>query len=164
MIVLAGCSRFERPQVSYASYTEAQRVGALGPGGWIPEFLPASATDIREQHDIDTNELWLSFSFTGEFQFPASCSSTNEPLSMDDRTPQWWKDEVARALSPRRSYVCTEQTQLGDGWAESTCQLIVREFKALYRCGASEQFVAADRREDAAPVERFRHSNFMERT
>jgi hypothetical protein len=25
--------------------------------------LPESAADITEQHDIDTNEMWLSFTF-----------------------------------------------------------------------------------------------------
>jgi len=48
----------------YASRTEADRAGAFG-SGWLPQFLPPSAVDIWERHNIDTNETW------GAFRFPA---------------------------------------------------------------------------------------------
>ena len=37
--------------------------GGIGPGRWIPRFLPPSATDIIERHDIESNARWLFFHF-----------------------------------------------------------------------------------------------------
>ena len=136
VIAVAGCSRFEQPEIVYPSYAEAQQAGALGAGRWIPQLLPTSAVHIHEQHDIDTNERWLTFSFSGEFEMPASCTSTSEPLFVDGRDPNWWRHE-AEAVSAPRSFTCTETTQLGDEWSESRCQLVINERKALYRCRGS---------------------------
>ena len=51
---------FETRIVEYETFAEAQAAGATE-GGWLPTFLPASATDIRDVHNIDTNAQWLSF-------------------------------------------------------------------------------------------------------
>jgi hypothetical protein len=29
--------------------------------GWVPEWLPAEASNVHIQHDLDTNEEWLRF-------------------------------------------------------------------------------------------------------
>ena len=29
--------------------------------GWIPRWFPTNATNIHEQHDIDTNHVWIKF-------------------------------------------------------------------------------------------------------
>lgn len=55
----AGCTG----EVMYAAYPDraaAIRHDAVG-RGWIPAWIPASATDLREVHDLDTNESALSF-------------------------------------------------------------------------------------------------------
>ena len=31
--------------------------------GWIPKFIPTSAVNINEKHDLDTNEIILKFNF-----------------------------------------------------------------------------------------------------
>lgn len=31
--------------------------------GWLLSYLPKSATKIDERHDIDTNQVWASFSY-----------------------------------------------------------------------------------------------------
>jgi hypothetical protein len=48
---------------TYSTYAEAEREGAIS-RGWIPGFVPASATDIREVHNLDTNNQWLRFRLT----------------------------------------------------------------------------------------------------
>jgi hypothetical protein len=53
-----GCS--EVVGASYATYADAERAGAVA-RGWLPSFMPRSATDIREVHDLDTNAQWLRF-------------------------------------------------------------------------------------------------------
>jgi len=40
----------------YDTYAQAKQEGALE-RGWLPELLPASAYDIFEKHNIDTNEI-----------------------------------------------------------------------------------------------------------
>ena len=31
--------------------------------GWLPDYFPKSATNIREGHNIDTNRVWASFNY-----------------------------------------------------------------------------------------------------
>jgi hypothetical protein len=50
----------ETPVTKYTTFAEAQADGAIE-RGWLPTFLPASATDIRDVHNIDTNARWLTF-------------------------------------------------------------------------------------------------------
>ncbi|MFA5353405.1 MAG: hypothetical protein WC291_04185 [Thermodesulfovibrionales bacterium] len=56
---LAGCS--ERFAEYYPTYDAAAKKGAIQ-RGWIPASVPKTATEICEQHDLDTNEVWLRFS------------------------------------------------------------------------------------------------------
>ena len=44
----------------YRTLAQAQAEGATE-RGWLPAFLPSSAVDIREVHDLDTNAQWLTF-------------------------------------------------------------------------------------------------------
>jgi hypothetical protein len=55
--------RLENPTQRYATYDEAQRVGAMADGKWIPPFLPKSSKNIVETHDIDTNALEIEFDY-----------------------------------------------------------------------------------------------------
>ena len=44
----------------YATFSEADSAGAIR-RGWLPSFTPHSATDLRDVHDLDTNQQWLRF-------------------------------------------------------------------------------------------------------
>ncbi len=55
-LVVRGEVRAER----YADYAAARAAGAVR-RGWIPPFVPPSATDIRQVHDLDSNAQWLRF-------------------------------------------------------------------------------------------------------
>lgn len=44
----------------YATWEEARLAGAVEEG-WIPPFVPRSATDLRDLHDIDSNLQILRF-------------------------------------------------------------------------------------------------------
>src|SRR5512139_2667727 len=46
---------------TYATFSEAESKGAIV-RGWVPGWLPPSATKIREVHNIDTNRFMLGFS------------------------------------------------------------------------------------------------------
>lgn len=56
------CSSIETTVVYYASKRGAQEKGAIN-AGWVPDWLPASAYDISEAHNIDTNESILLFRY-----------------------------------------------------------------------------------------------------
>jgi hypothetical protein len=51
-----GCQYFEEPQRYYKSHSDE-----LYAGGWVPKIFPNDISEIHEQHDIDTNEVWLLF-------------------------------------------------------------------------------------------------------
>ncbi len=57
-LLLAGCG--EQIDKNYATYVDAQRAGAVEKG-WIPAFIPSSASDIVDSHDLDTNRQTLQF-------------------------------------------------------------------------------------------------------
>lgn len=61
-IGLFAIAHFENPESSFATYEELKASGLIE-RGWIPEYLPKSATEIRESHDIDTNSGWASFQY-----------------------------------------------------------------------------------------------------
>jgi hypothetical protein len=49
--------------------------------GWLPSWLPKSAYRIKESHDIDTNESWLTFSFSKSDDF---YSSACKPITKEE--------------------------------------------------------------------------------
>jgi hypothetical protein len=53
----------ENIEVNYSDYEEASKNGVVPPDAWLPVFLPKSATDIKERHNIDTNETWVFFKY-----------------------------------------------------------------------------------------------------
>jgi hypothetical protein len=58
LLSLAACS--EQVEEAYPTWAEAERAGAVE-RGWIPAFVPSSARDIRESHDLDSNRQILQF-------------------------------------------------------------------------------------------------------
>jgi hypothetical protein len=62
VLSLGGCS--DVMEEHFATWADAERAGAVE-RGWIPAFVPKSATNIREVHNIDTNAQTLEFNFRG---------------------------------------------------------------------------------------------------
>ena len=55
---------------TYATLTDAKADGAVT-RGWVPEWLPPSARDLQESHNLDTNASWLTFTFdAADANFP----------------------------------------------------------------------------------------------
>ncbi|HSW15961.1 MAG TPA: hypothetical protein VLJ86_01945 [Ramlibacter sp.] len=65
VVFVYACTNLETPQASFATYEDAVKRGAMGSGKWLPTWLPQTATDIREAHNIDTNFVWLEFKQPG---------------------------------------------------------------------------------------------------
>jgi hypothetical protein len=58
LLSLAACT--EQMEESYSTWADADRAGAVT-RGWIPTFIPASAREIRDSHDLDSNRQTLWF-------------------------------------------------------------------------------------------------------
>src|SRR5262245_13685312 len=52
----------EQQEASYADVAAAERAGAIQ-RGWVPDWLPRSAHDLREVHNLDTNQSMLTFRY-----------------------------------------------------------------------------------------------------
>lgn len=94
VLVPSACEQMETVETRYPDSESAMKAGAVGEGKWIPKFLPSSAINIRETHNMDTNELWLSFHFkpTDHASFGQACtpiiaSKTAYPRKSPGR---WW--------------------------------------------------------------------------
>ena len=52
----------ENPKSTFGSYEEIERSGLIA-RGWLPHYLPPTATDIEESHNLDTNRAWAAFRY-----------------------------------------------------------------------------------------------------
>lgn len=104
-----GCERMETMDATYPNYEAAMKATTVGVGKWIPEFLPPSAKNIHERHNIDTNEVWLFFNFDyladiGNLR--KSCKRVAPHNIVYPRYPGgWW---------PKTLYRHNEDTQISD--------------------------------------------------
>jgi hypothetical protein len=74
----------ERVEARYPTFPDAERAGAVE-RGWIPAWVPRSATDIVEVHDLDTNAQVLRFRAPREAL--AEMASRLARVSPDDVPP-----------------------------------------------------------------------------
>lgn len=92
--------RMDIIDITYPNYDAVIQAGALGKGKWIPEFLPRSAVNIRETHNIDTNEEWLFFNFnysTDIENLGKSCKQVSSHNIVYPRYPGgWWPKTLYR--------------------------------------------------------------------
>ncbi len=60
LLLPATCKYFEQPKSYFLNYEEAK---LSMEAGWIPTFLPRTSTEIHEQHDIDSNLVYMKFKY-----------------------------------------------------------------------------------------------------
>ena len=114
---LAVLHRIENPKTKYDKYQAVVADDAIG-RGWIPSFLPESATDITEQHSIDTNVGYVTF--TADLVDVRAIRADCAPTDLHDVTylpsyPMWWPMEL-REPTPSagkfRFFQCSESETL----------------------------------------------------
>ena len=94
LLLLAGCG--ETLEARYSTLAEARASGAVS-RGWIPEWLPLGSTNIREVHNLDTNNFMVRFEFPrgAPLELPRACV----PVA-PDKPPKppfrraWWPSDV----------------------------------------------------------------------
>jgi hypothetical protein len=94
----------EVSSISYASYEEAKSRGAIGTHKWLPSLIPTLARDIRESHDVDSNEVWFTFVFDGKFEPPPETCSGVDRGAVAIRKPRRW-DRFPEFVRDARSHV-----------------------------------------------------------
>lgn len=111
-IALSGC--MEVASTEYADRNQAVSRQAIGESKWLPSWLPEDAVNIRESHDIDTNESWLVFHLTsGVLTLPEECRLVSRPELFGARVmrrfPQFARSAWSRASSySGKFYLCPE--------------------------------------------------------
>lgn len=135
LALLKSCEYLENPKSHYASFSEARNAGALAEGGWLPDLLPKSATDITEQHNIDTNAMWLAFTFSGApfSSTPKGCVLAKAP-PQHDGAPRWWRRDAEQLGPPATVFSCPRRGELTAYWLDSRCSLQVGQSRAVYEC------------------------------
>ena len=111
----------------YATLADAVADGAVT-RGWVPEWVPASARELQESHDLDTNESWLTFTFdAADADFPnAPRRGTGEPI----RTQQ-----IPPASEDARTDVGREPAKTGLHPSEPACEPMPPDTVELPRAG-----------------------------
>lgn len=106
-----GCSDFVTEK--YSKFDEATKAGAVA-RGWLPAFIPRSATDITLVNDLDTNHQWL------KFRIPAS------------EVSEMTKGMNAITIAEARESVIRKPTGIGT-WPPELNNTMVATPRALYR-------------------------------
>ncbi len=97
LVMTAACEKLDTVENVYPDAPEAIRAGAVE-RGWIPAFLPLSAKEITEKHNLDTNEVWLRFSMdSGELDsIEKSCQQIEAVEAAFPRKGggDWWPEPL----------------------------------------------------------------------
>lgn len=115
ILVLSTFACREDFETSYRTYHDALADGAIT-RGWLPAWLPPTATDIVEWHDLDTNATFASFDYGSAptTTFLSTCEPTSRtPLPSQPRSASWPRDR-----SDLQFYSCAEKTRFADGRVE----------------------------------------------
>lgn len=104
LFLISACDRMDTVEDVYPDSETAINAGAIE-RGWIPTFLPPSAKDIREKHNLDTNEVWMRFSLeSGEL---TSIEKSCHPIHLEmvalprKRGGDWWPGALIDGAQPQ---------------------------------------------------------------
>ncbi len=105
--------RMENPKSRYDDYQAVVADDAIG-RGWVPPFLPRSATEITEQHSIDTNIGFVSFKANAAEikRMKDDCAAMQyTEVKYFSSYPNWWPDELTGSNEVSANldfYLCSE--------------------------------------------------------
>lgn len=111
--VSVACADYgQRPEASYADFAEAEKAGAMR-RGWVPAWIPRSARNLRETHDVETRQSMLSFRYApGEkLAVPDGCiPAKGAEIRGTPFSVSWWPRDVPppRLVTHRHGYFSCE--------------------------------------------------------
>lgn len=141
IFVSAGCAGSDVREAHDKHRRAAEMDGAMA-RRWVPAWLPASARDIREIHDLDTNAALLRFVYdpADEDELTKVCRPSDgprHPLPRETymtRRADWWPHELLageRAIGFRH-FRCIERRVFADGrTVERDAGLALRERESI---------------------------------
>ena len=104
-ILAAGCSS-EQQETHYKTLSAAEMAGAVHQG-WIPEWLPKNAHNLKEKHDTQTNGSILRFDFPESDKWTPSSDCSPVPASQVQAPAvkaAWWPKDVPTTETTSTSY------------------------------------------------------------
>ena len=113
VIGLVVLHRMENPKSKYDDYQAVVADNAIG-RGWVPPFLPKSATEITEQHSIDANFGFISFDADPEDieRMKDGCAAIQySEVKYLSSYPIWWPTELTGSNKVSANldfYLCAE--------------------------------------------------------
>jgi hypothetical protein len=128
MLSIMGCN--EDVEAHYRTYSDLENAG-VGPRSWMPHWLPRTAVDIHDLHNLDTNSTLISFSVP---EATPALLRACRPVTAGrnpGRAPWWPTDQAFATL---QHFECEERTTFGDGRVETrvTGAAIDRRSKRIY--------------------------------
>jgi hypothetical protein len=118
VLVLVACRGRDTNEQTFATLSEASAKGALGEGAWLPKFLPPSSSDITVRFNIDTNEVWVAFSWDGvnRGELAKQChNAVASDILLPERSPSWWPVELTQTAPRSAASMGTELHTCSDG-------------------------------------------------
>ena len=111
-VVVATASCGEVQEVSYRSLGDAVKDGAVD-RGWVPPWLPKTARDLKEKHDLDTNSSILSFAYSEAATWtpPEECMQVGpRQAKRAGLSASWWPSDVPppSTVTHRHAYFACE--------------------------------------------------------
>jgi len=102
-LVTAGCTD-DVLDASYASRSEVEADGAIA-RGWVPEWLPAEATHIREVHNVHSSESALAFRLPrgAGWRPPSPCQPATRSKP---RAPRFNREWIPKLDGRAKYYSC----------------------------------------------------------
>jgi hypothetical protein len=95
-VVVATAACGEVREVAYPSLADAVNDGAIN-RGWVPAWLPKTARDLKEKHDLDTNSSILRFEYSEPAMWtpPKDCTQIGPREATKARlSSSWWPSDV----------------------------------------------------------------------
>ena len=101
---VGACS--ETIDATYKSRAEAEYAGAIS-AGWVPEWLPQEAMQIREAHSTRTKAMMIRFTFPTEreVRVPSTCLLIGAAAAAPPPFERaWWPKSVPEVGSTMQRY------------------------------------------------------------
>jgi hypothetical protein len=93
VVTITGCN--EQVESHYPVVAAAAQAGAFE-RGWLPAVLKPDVTDIREWHDVDTNEVRGRFVLNDPVlhRLQSDCKQATEVPRHIRSAPSWWPESI----------------------------------------------------------------------
>jgi hypothetical protein len=94
--LFTGCGKQQLQTNFYPDRAAAEAAGAIE-RGWFPEWMPNTAKELREAHDIDTNRSMLALRYdpTEIPRVPKSCVIRVGATSDPPFQVSWWAPQAS---------------------------------------------------------------------